>query len=589
MIAKIFGILDKNSKIKIILIIFSMILVSILETFGIASIPILVSVFLENDVFLKKLSNYNIFNFLELKQNVLLFFLSFFLVIAFFLKNLLLAFTLFYQFKTLKEITKKNAENLYKIYLNKSYNFFLTINTNILSRNILIENQAVKSTISMFMFLIKEFFVLFGMLIILLYLNWKITVIIVFFISLISLIYLSFFKKKFLTIGKSSQRIRGQQLAYINQTFGTIKEIILSKKQKYILELFKNKNDIYEKDNMTVQFISHMPRLIFEIVAVIALGLFFITLLFFDLDKNQYFGLLSFAGIAFIRIIPSYNLITSSLNKIQFMKPSFKLIEDELSKNVAERKIFNFSPEKFNFNKGHIKIENIKFNYLGSKNNSIENFSARIKIGSVVGIAGPSGSGKSTLINLISGLLEPNSGRILINNLDLQDVKLSWYDLIGYVSQDIFLLDDTIKNNIAFNIHKKKINIKFINKILKVTELTKTINNLEKKIDTVVGERGIRISGGQKQRIGIARALYKKPKILILDEATSSLDNNMEKLIMKNIINYKKKDETIIIIAHRLSSLKDCDEILYIKNGIHYNTFKNYEKFINFEKNVIKN
>jgi len=589
MISQILNLLDKKKKIKITLILVLIILSSFLELIGIGIIPILVSVSLDDKFIINKFGDLNIYNFSisDFNPNRIILFLSITMFTIFVVKNLILAFTTFHQAKVLKDISRNNAERLYRTYLNQPFTFFLDSNPNILSRNILIENQAIKSIITMILYIIKELFLLFGILIVLIYLNWKVTVVILFFINLISITYLLFFRKKIINLGTSSQKIRGQQLTHVNQVFGAIKDIIISNKQRFVLEVFKNKNDIYEKGNMTIQFITYLPKLIFETAAVFIICIFFLFLSFTDVNKIEYFSLITFAAISLIRIIPSYNLITSSLNKIQFMKPSLDIISAELLKNNLNLDNFISNREKKINNNGYIIIENLKFNYVNAKKSLIKNFSAKIKIGSIVGIAGPSGSGKSTLINLISGLLMPDSGRILVNDLDLRDIKLSWYDLIGYVSQDIFLLNDTIKNNIAFGIPENEIDFELINKVIQKTELTKTINNLEKKLDTFVGERGIRISGGQKQRIGIARALYKNPKILILDEATSSLDNDLEKLIIENITQNKNNDVTILIVAHRLSSLKNCDKILYIKNESEYEIFDNYDAFITFSKKII--
>ena len=183
------------------------------------------------------------------------------------------------------------------------------------------------------------------------------------------------------------------------------------------------------------------------------------------------------------------------------------------------------------------------------------------------------------MINIITGLLEPSSGKITVDGKNIITNKKGWFDNISYVSQDIFLLDDTIRNNIAFGENKDEIDDISVNEAIKISDLEKFIESKENKINTIVGDRGAMISGGQKQRIGIARAFYRKPRLLILDEATNALDPEVEKKVLKFILN-KKKDTTIVIISHKLSNLKDCDKILFLENG-RLNMVSTYENYIN--------
>ena len=179
---------------------------------------------------------------------------------------------------------------------------------------------------------------------------------------------------------------------------------------------------------------------------------------------------------------------------------------------------------------------------------------------------GKSGSGKSTLVDIIIGLLEPSTGEILIDDKNICAKKISWQKQIGYVPQEVYLLDDTIRNNITFGIEKEEIDEKLLSDVIEKSQLKNLINSLSNKLDTLIGDRGARLSGGEKQRIGIARALYNKPKVIVFDEATSALDNITEGKVMNSITSLKDK-KTMILIAHRLSTLKDCDQILVMENG----------------------
>ena len=213
----------------------------------------------------------------------------------------------------------------------------------------------------------------------------------------------------------------------------------------------------------------------------------------------------------------------------------------------------------------NIKIENLTFSY--KKQIILNDINLNIQKGDVIGIIGSSGSGKSTFIDLINGLLKPSMGEILVDGIDINKEKNDWKKNIGYVGQDIFLIDDTIKKNIAFGIEESEIDIKMLNEALLSSKLNAFIDTLEYGLNTKVGDRGIQLSGGQKQRIAIARALYSNPGFLIFDEATASLDEETEREIMKSIYDLKG-DKTIIMIAHRLGTLKNCDKIFEIKQGI---------------------
>ena len=250
---------------------------------------------------------------------------------------------------------------------------------------------------------------------------------------------------------------------------------------------------------------------------------------------------------------------------------SFKLVSREMI-NVPtgdKFRVKNLIGEKnhknFSF-KDQIKFENVFFSHENSNTKILQNISLEIRQGQKIGIIGKSGAGKSTLIDLILGLIKPTKGKILIDDSNLDYNLRDWQKQIGYVPQDIYLLDDTIRNNIAFGLNTNDINQEVILNSIELSRLKDYVSSLEKKENTVVGNRGIKVSGGQKQRIGIARALYHNPKILILDEATSSLDTINEKKIMEEIYN-TAENITLIIVTHRHKSVSRCDKVYLLDNG----------------------
>ena len=588
MIKKLNFLIDKNNKIKLYVILFFLILSSFLEILGISIIPLMVSTYLENtdtiDI-LEKSSLFQLINFRNfLNDEKILYFFGVTIFIVFLVKNLLLGLISYFEGRVFKNITEENASKLYNYYLNKNLTFFLNSNPNYLARNIIVENQSIKQVTSMLMYMVKEVFILIGILSILFYANWLITTIIFILITLLALTYILVFKNKLDRLGKSSQNIRGLQLTYLSQAFGAIKDIIIMGKRKFILNIFNKENKIFEYNNMFVTVLSKFPKLIFETFAIIAIFIFIFLISYADIGKNQIIILLSLIAVAIARLMPSYNLIAASVNRIQFIKPSFNLIYQELKK--IEQQVNPRTTEEELIFKGEISFKNVSFAYDGQKEYSLKNINEQFQLESIIGITGPSGSGKTTLINLISGFFTPVQGDIFINDKIIHKSKSNWMNSIGYVGQEVYLLDESIKKNIAFGIEDDLIESTKIDYAIKVARLDEYISGLKDGINTIVGDRGIRISGGQKQRIGIARAIYRDPKILILDEATSSLDNKLELEIITSLIN-NKKNMTIIMVAHRLTSLKDCDKILYLDHGKLVKTFNSYDELNNQIKDVI--
>ena len=586
MLKKLNFLIDKRHKIKLFLILVFLIFCSVLEIIGLGAIPIMVSTYLDNST-INILQNNSILVYFKfyLNEDKILFFLSFSIFFVFFIKNILLGIIAYFEGKVFKNITEENASKLYKYYLSKNLTFFLNSNPNYLARNIIVENQSIKQITSMFLYIFKEIFLLAGILLILFYTNWLITLIIFCLISFLALAYILLFKNKLDKLGKSSQNIRGLQLTYLSQAFGAIKDIIVMGKKNFILEIFNRENKIYESNNMFVTILSKFPKLIFEIFAIFSIFIFIFIISFTGIEKNQIIVLLSLIAVAIARIMPSYNLIASSINRIQFIKPSLNLVYEEIKKIDFENNDPQKSEGELIF-KGEIILKDVCFGYEENQNFLINNFNEKISLGSVVGITGPSGSGKTTLINLITGFFNPKNGKILMNGKNVGQSKSLWMDCIGYVGQDVYLLDESIKKNIAFGVNENEINIEKINYAIRIARLNETIQTLKDGIETVVGDRGVRISGGQKQRIGIARAIYRDPKIMILDEATSSLDNKLELEIISSLIQ-NKKDMTIVMVAHRLTTLKDCKKIFYLDQGKLIRTFNSYDELNNQLKNVI--
>ena len=344
------------------------------------------------------------------------------------------------------------------------------------------------------------------------------------------------------------------------------------RRENFFLNSFQKTVLNTEKLNFFSYMVTSTPRLFLEITALFSVVIGAVMLYSIGNNAESIVPLISLFAVTTVRLIPALNVITASLATLRYKKPSFDLIISEIKEmkqNINIKNKNGFVNEKkineFKFN-NEIDIKNVSFSYFDTTKTVVKHLNLKIKKGSSVGIIGRSGAGKSTLVDLILGLLDPKNGEIYIDNCKLDGVRSNWQSKIGYIPQDIYLLDDTIKNNISFGIKNEEIDNSLIEKVTKIAQLENFINLLPDKLETVVGNRGVRISGGEKQRIGIARALYNNPKILIFDEATSSLDIDNENKILGEI--YQGiSDKTLIIISHRNNTVKYCDSIYVMEEG----------------------
>jgi ATP-binding cassette subfamily C protein len=356
------------------------------------------------------------------------------------------------------------------------------------------------------------------------------------------------------------------------QFFHAFKEIVLLGKKESFVEAYQTHS--YKRSHVqAVQTsLNALPRMVIEILFV---GLFVTTVAFLCLDHEspvQMIGILGGYLYAGFRLMPGLNRIINQLNVFKSVIPSIERVHQEYTR-VAAKENYIHVPE-FQFNE-NIRLHDVYFRYLNTKKDALTHVSLEIKKGECIGIVGETGSGKSTLVDLILGLLKPYEGSILVDG-EYPVNSYQWHQKIGYVPQSIYLIDDSIEKNIVFG--EKGIDVARFNAAIDAAQLRKFIDALPEGTRTIVGERGIRLSGGERQRIAIARSLYRNPEILIFDEATSALDNETEARLMETI-HAVSKDRTVIMIAHRLTTLKDCDRIVMMDKGeikevTHYNTIQ---------------
>ena len=388
-----------------------------------------------------------------------------------------------------------------------------------------------------------------------------------FFLLFIAATIFYFFYKKILKFRALILREKqAKKHKIVSQTFHSIKEVKVLNKENFFLNSFNKVNFSVEHLTFITGFVTALPKMVYEMLAVTSIISISVFLIFLDKPDDMIIPIISLLVAAGARFIPAFGVITQSMGTIRYMQPQFDSIvkafreEKKLEKKLNDDQL---DVKKISFKK-NIEINDLSFGY--NKKNVINDLSLVINKGETIGIIGSSGEGKSTLINLILGLLTPNKGTIASDDINISKNLKSWQKKIGYISQDIYLIDDTIKTNICFGLSDEEIKEDNLKLSIKKAQLEEFINDLPDKEMTTVGNVGSRISGGQKQRIGIARALYTNPDILVLDEATSSLDLNNEKKIIDEMNNLKG-DKTIIIVSHRTNALANCDKIYILKNG----------------------
>ena len=560
--------LGKSNFNKMIILFFIIILASLIEMIGLGSIPILSMIVIDVEKFLSFIpqslqSTY----LLNLDQKSLLLFASIIVASIFLIKNIVLAFFIYFQGSILKDIKIDLSERLIKIYLNSNYSFFLKKNPSIIIRALITDVGHTLIYILNHISFIKETLLLIGIFILLLSFDPAISFFIFTLLLFVTFIYYFFTKKSILKRGQIIQKITSEVIKSVNQSVNSIKDIKLFRAEKFFHSSFKKLVKTQEEKILKNNFIMSLPRLFLEMFTVSTILVFCTFFVFLGKDISQIIPYLSLFVVCAIRLLPAFNIISNSLSTIKGLTPNFNfLIEEFLENNVHKNnlKYEDGLSSKFNFKK-NIKINGIDFNYLYSKENIFKNFTLEIKRGSKFGIIGESGSGKTTLVNLITGLLNPNQGKILIDDIDLDDIKNEWQKNIGYVHQDTYILNETIRENVAFGLDQKDVVEKNVIAAIKKSQLENYVINLDKKIDTILEDNGKNLSGGQKQRFGIARALFRNPQIIILDEATSSLDLDTEKKFIEEVFE-NSIDKTIIIISHRLSALEKCELIFDIKS-----------------------
>lgn len=545
-IVKYFGL---NKFLILALILFSAVF---LEILSIGLVLPVISVLQNKDFVNQHLSYFFFLVSLSHKNQVI--FVLFFLIIVSIIKFFLFIFLNLYQYKYSLNLQSEISKKLITKHINMSYENYFNRKSSEILRNIMLDAVSfVQGVLIPIIYLSTEFLIIIGIGFILTYQIGFITLTIIVLLILFGVFYIKFSKKIIKNLGNQRFDLDEKIINASNEAFAGIREIKVNKIENIFLSSFYSMFDKNAQVLSKFYTLQNLPRLAIELILIFFLSL---TMLFFvvqDVEFSKIISSLSLLAVGAIRLIPSTNKIITSQQNIRFNYNIINSIFKELTENKL---IKNQNKKSINF-KDSIQLKNINFSYSTNKK-VLKNLNLKIEMGDRIGIVGKTGSGKSTLVDLISGLLPCYDGKILIDRKIFDQKKSSWGKNLGYVSQNPFLFNDTIKFNITFDNDFK--DYEKIYNILRLVEALNFVKKLDRNINTIVGEKAVTLSGGQIQRIGLARALFFKPKLLILDEAFSAIDNITENKILKNIFN-NYEDMTIINIAHKGRSIKFCNKI----------------------------
>lgn len=568
-VKKLRVLLDKKQKRTMAGLMVLMIIGAFLQTAGVGMLVQAVNVVMDPQVLEKGGIVKDFYDFLGYRD-----FKSFsvmvmvFLVVTFAVKNLFLfvqqkltlAFVYTNQFAT--------SERMMRSYLRRGYEFYLNADTAVVQRSITSDVNNMYALILALLQLMSDGVMSLFVVGYCLMTNGVLTMLLAASLVLLMALIKNILKPIMYKAGKDNQDYYSGLFKWISQTVQGIKEVKVTGKEQYFVDEYRKCGSGYVSAVQRYSLYNNIPKLLIETVCIaVMMGYMIVLTLLGTATENMLEVLSTLAAAAFV-LLPAVNRINNQINSIAYFEPFFMGVSDNLQDEISDNKVdisFATDEEKLPLRRA-IELKNIVYAYPNTDKLIFDHASLTIPIGTSVGIVGTSGAGKSTIVDILLGLLEVQEGSICADGAEVKSRYRNWLKNIGYIPQMIFMLDDTIRRNVAFGVHDENIDEERVWEVLREAQLDEFVRELPEGLDTGIGERGIRLSGGQRQRIGIARALYYDPEVLILDEATSALDNDTEAAIMDSI-NRLHGRKTLVIIAHRLQTIEKCDLVYRVENG----------------------
>lgn len=509
---------------------------------------------------------YDLLGFSSVKHFMIL--LTVVIILIYVVKNVYLILEKNYIFRFSYNTQMKLSTRLLAAYMKEPYTFHLNNNIAILQRSLYEDTSRFMQVILYALELGAELAVCLALVLYLLVVSKSITIIVLGFMAVFVGIFLLITRKYSRRLGLENQGYEGKIFQWMNQALGGIKEIKILERESYFTDEFQKYWKKYARGLRIARTISILPKYMVEAVSMTGLLIAVIVkLLFGQADMVYYISQLAAFAVAAMRLLPSVGRINEHASNMLYAFPSVELIyhdlveiEDYIGRRDGEKKETDWRLQE------GIQVQAVSYHYPDTEEWVLEDVNFSIKKGTTVAFIGSTGSGKTTMVDIILGLLTPQKGAVMADEINVHKKAGTFHAQVGYIPQTIYLSDDTIRNNIAFGVRQENIDEDAVRTAVERAQLKEFVDSLPLGLDTIVGDRGVRLSGGQRQRIGIARALYHDPEILVLDEATSALDNETESAVME-AIEHLQGMKTMLIIAHRLTTIRNVDVIYEVVGG----------------------
>ena len=597
LIKQLFSLLTSQQRKEFYYLQILVVLMAIMEIVGVASIIPFMSLVADSNLLKEETFISQIYKASNIdSENQFLFLLGLLVIVMLFMATLISSFTIYKICMFTNKTGAEIANRLYSHYLKQSLLFHTSGSSSLLINKIAIDTIRVTSAILLPIMNLNAKSILALLMVLSVFAFNPLVALIIFTIfgTSYSILFIVV-RARLLLNGRIITKVNEDRFRLMNEGFGGIKDILLLGKEDSFIKRFDKTSNNLAQSLGTNDALGSVPRYIMEFIAfgsMITVVLFLIV--YYENNLSIVLPILSVYALVGVKLLPAFQSIYTCISKIRASTPAFESIQQDLL-NSKERKPTQAEQKQVLITpKEHISIENITFSYPNKIDKALYGVNMSIEVNKVIGIVGPSGSGKSTFVDILLGLLEPQNGSLKIDGKIIDKSNLrSWQNNIGFVAQSIFLTEGSIAENIAFGVPYDQVNFDQVYKALKLAHLDELVDSLEDGINTKVGERGVQLSGGQRQRIGIARALYYKSKVLVFDEATSSLDGVSEKIIMEAINSFSGK-KTIILVAHRLSTVQNCDQIYFfdkgkvVDQGTYQELYETNELFRNMTANTPK-
>lgn len=569
--------LDARQKRIMVLQLVLMLIGAVLETAGISMVVPVMQVVLEEDAvskhgYLQVLCD--VFHISRDNTTAVMVFVMTALILMFVLKNVFLFFQQKSQLKFVYTNQFATSRRMMINFMQRPYEYYLNADTSVIQRSITSDVNNMYGLILAMLQLFSEGVIFVGLVAVVAFISGiKMTAIVAAILLIVLLVIMKVLKPVMKKAGTENQDYYSGLYKWIDQSVMGIKEIKIANKESYFINEYSKCGNGYVSAVQRYNLYNATPRLLIESVAVAGMILYMMLQLLNGAQASILITQLSALAVVAMRLIPCANRINNHLTSISYFEPFFMGVSDHLQEDIRDESV-SYDAETYSRKsevaklsiRNKIELKNIVYKYPNTETLIFDHADMEIPVGQSVGIVGTTGAGKSTVVDILLGLLKLQEGQILADGVEVREHYQSWLKNVGYIPQNIFMIDDTIRKNVAFGYAEEDIDDEKVWAALKEARLDEFVRGLPEGLDTGIGERGIRISGGQRQRISIARALFEDPEVLIMDEATSALDNDTEAAIMDSI-NRLHGRKTLVIIAHRLQTIEKCDMVYRVENG----------------------